>query len=324
MADIVLGLASARSPMVNFPPERWQALGKADQANTRLRGADGHVVTYQELLQSSNPAIAKGLTSSIWERQYSAAQQHITTLADTFTMVDPDVVLMMGDNQGVFIDHGNRPAIMVYRGETFPTFIQSTTATPGPPKPAISIPQPVAVGLAEHIIKSLVDQEFDIADSVGLELLESNQQRGGHEFGWAYNRLMKGQTKPIVPFILNVHYPLTTPSPKRCYEFGQAIRRAIQGWPGNERVAVIGTGGLSVGVLEEDLDRNTIAAMGNHDVQALGKLNREWLQGPTGEILLWIATAGAAGHLDMELLEYLPAYRSAGGTGCGLAFARWQ
>ena len=89
-------------------------------------------------------------------------------------------------------------------------------------------------------------------------------------------------------------------------------------------MAVIGTGGLSVGVLEEDLDRSTLAAMGDHDVQALGKLNREWLQGPTGEILLWIATAGAAGHLNMELLEYLPAYRSAGGTGCGLAFARWQ
>ena len=324
MADIVLGLASARSPMVNFPPDQWQVLGEADQANTRLRRADGHVVTYQELLQSSNPIIAKGLTSSTWERQYSAALRHITTLADTFTMVDPDVVLMIGDDQGVFIDYGNRPAIMVYRGETFPIFIQSTTVAQEPPKPALPLLQPVAVGLAQHIIKSLVDQEFDIADSTGLELLESNQQRGGHEFGWAYNRLMRRQIRPIVPFILNVHYPLTTPSPKRCYEFGQAIRRAVQGWPGNERVAVIGTGGLSVGVLEEDLDRSTLAAMGDHDVQALGKLNREWLQGPTGEILLWIATAGAAGHLNMELLEYLPAYRSAGGTGCGLAFARWQ
>ena len=152
MADIVLGLASARSPMVNFPSERWQALGEADQTNTRLLRADGHVVTYQELLQSSNPIIAKGLTSSIWERQHSAALRHITTLADTFTMVDPDVVLMMGDDQEVFIDDGNRPAIMVYRGETFPTFIQSTTATQEPPKPAIPIRQPVAVGLAEHII----------------------------------------------------------------------------------------------------------------------------------------------------------------------------
>ena len=201
-------------------------------------------------------ALVAATRAALRERQYSAAQQHITTLADTFTMVDPDVVLMMGDDQGVFIDDGNRPAIMVYRGETFPTFIQSTTANQEPSKPAIQIPQPVAVSLSEHIIKSLVDQEFDIADSAGLELLESNQQRGGHEFGWAYNRLMRNQIKPIVPFILNVHYPLTTPSPKRCYEFGQAIRRAIQEWPGNERVAVIGTGGLSVGVLEEDLDRN--------------------------------------------------------------------
>ena len=320
MADIVLGLASARSPMVNLPPERWHTLGENDKASTRLRRGNGQAVTYQELLESADPAIAEGLTPDVWEHQYAAAQGSIATLADTLTEVNPDVVLMMGDDQEVFIDGGNRPGIMVYRGAAFPTFIQSTDPT----KPATSLEQPVAVGFAEHIIRSLVDQDFDVADSVALTLLESNGGRGGHEFGWAYDRLMSNQPRPIVPFVLNVHYPPNTPSPKRFYEFGRAVRRAVQSWPGNERVAVIGTGGLSVGVLEEGLDRSALAAMASHDVDALGKLNRDWLQGPTGETLLYIASAGAAEHLKMEVLDYIPAYRSPGGTGCGLAFVRWQ
>jgi hypothetical protein len=47
------------------------------------------------------------------------------------------------------------------------------------------------------------------------------------------------------------------------------------------------------------------------------------MQGSQGEVLCWIAAAGAAEHLNMELLDYIPGYRSAAATGCGLAFARW-
>ena len=320
MADIVLGLASARSPMVNFPPERWSALGENDKASTRLRRGDGQLVSYDKLLASASPTIAEGLTSEVWERQYAAAQRSVLDVADTLLEVDPDIVLMMGDYQEVFIDGANRPGIMVYRGSAFPTYVAATD----PAKPVTSLGQPVAVGLAEHIIRSLVDQEFDVADSAALSLLESNGGKGGHEFGWAYNRLMASHPRPIVPFILNVHYPPNTPSPKRLYEFGRAVRRAVQSWSGNERVAVIGTGGLSVGVLEEELDRSILAAMGSKDIDALGELNRDRLQGPTGETLLYIATAGAAEHLKMDVLEYIPGYRSPAGTGCGMAFVRWQ
>jgi len=306
--------------MVNLSPERWAALGENDKNRTGMRRGDGQVVTYDELLASANPAIAAGLTSEIWESQYAAGQRCVSDLADSLMEVNPDVVLMMGDDQEVFVDGTNRPSILAYRGETFPTFIASTVAG----QDSERVEQPVAVGLTEHIIRSLVDQEFDVADSVALSLVESNGDKGGHEFGWAYNRLMSKHPRPIVPFILNVHYPPNTPSPKRLYEFGRAVRKAVQSWPGKQRVAVIGTGGLSVGVLDEELDRRTLAAMAAHDVEALGNLNRDRLQGPTGETLLYIAAAGAAEHLKMEVLDYVPGYRSPAGTGCGMAFVRWQ
>jgi len=48
----------------------------------------------------------------------------------------------------------------------------------------------------------------------------------------------------IVPVEINVlQHPL--PTPLRCYKLGQAVRRAVESWPGDLKVVVVGTGGLS-------------------------------------------------------------------------------
>ena len=40
----------------------------------------------------------------------------------------------------------------------------------------------------------------------------------------------------------------------------------------------------------------------------------------------WVALGGAMqrAHLKMELLDYVPVYRTPAGTGGGWAFARWR
>ena len=46
----------------------------------------------------------------------------------------------------------------------------------------------------------------------------------------------------------------------------------------------------------------------------------------TSETKNWLVVAGmlAETGLDMELLDYVPCYRSEAGTGSGMAFATWQ
>jgi hypothetical protein len=44
----------------------------------------------------------------------------------------------------------------------------------------------------------------------------------------------------------------------------------------------------------------------------------------TSETLNWIAAGGAVEHLAMDLIDYVPAYRSPAGTGVGMAFAVWR
>jgi 3-O-methylgallate 3,4-dioxygenase len=139
-----------------------------------------------------------------------------------------------------------------------------------------------------------------------------------------YQRLMKDNVVPLVPIILNVHTPPNQPTPRRLYEFGRAVRTALEAWDDKIRVAVIATGGLSVGIVDEELDRAALSGMQSRDLSMLATLPRTWMQGSQGEVLCWIATAGAVEHLEMEILDYIPGYRSPAATGCGLAFARWM
>ncbi|PKB80934.1 MAG: hypothetical protein BZY88_07465 [SAR202 cluster bacterium Io17-Chloro-G9] len=57
---------------------------------------------------------------------------------------------------------------------------------------------------------------------------------------------------------------------------------------------------------------------------ALSSLPRHRLNSENSEILNWVTAAGALEHLDMEVVDSVPVYRSPAGTGGGLGFARWQ
>ena len=59
------------------------------------------------------------------------------------------------------------------------------------------------------------------------------------------------------------------------------------------------------------------------DRESLLSLPRSKLQAGSSEILNWITAGGALEGLRMELIDYIPGYRSEGGTGVGMAFAKW-
>jgi 3-O-methylgallate 3,4-dioxygenase len=71
------------------------------------------------------------------------------------------------------------------------------------------------------------------------------------------------------------------------------------------------------------MDRLILDALQHRDKDALASLPYRWIQGPTGEIYNWIGAAGVLEQLEMEVVDYIPAYRSPAGTGCGMAFAIW-
>lgn len=77
--------------------------------------------------------------------------------------------------------------------------------------------------------------------------------------------------------------------------------------------------------MDEELDRQVVGALSTGDFDILSSLPPMRLNAAPGtpEILNWIALAGAMAPTNMELIDYLPCYRSVAGTGHGVAFGCW-
>ena len=175
------------------------------------------------------------------------------------------------------------------------------------------------------MIEYLVESEFDAGHSRYLNPDRGGRAQGGigHAFGYVYQRLMTQGNIPTVPIMVNTYYPPNQPTPKRCYDLGRAIKGAIEAWPVKARVGILASGGLSHFVVDEELDQAALKGMKDKDLVKLSQLPREKMNAGTSEIRNWIVVTGAAEHLDMDIIDYVPCYRSPAGTGCAMGFASW-
>jgi hypothetical protein len=170
------------------------------------------------------------------------------------------------------------------------------------------------------LIGALVDAEFDIARCNKLR-----EEIGvGHAFSFLYRRILPGGKLPMVPVMVNTYYPPNQPTPKRCYAFGRAVRKASNRGRVTRRSRSWPSGGLSHVVIDEEIDAMTIDGLKNKKPEMLFKLPRERLRGGTSEILNWVALAGAMEDRELKYFEYVTTYRSPAATGCGMAFAYWM
>jgi 3-O-methylgallate 3,4-dioxygenase len=167
----------------------------------------------------------------------------------------------------------------------------------------------------------LGDADFDLAISKRLPAGEGE----GHAMAYVHRHVMDARAPvPIVPVFLNTYYPPNQPAPRRCYRLGEAVRRAVETFPGDSRIGVLASGGLSHFLVDEDMDRAILKALADKDSAFLQALPRKKLQAGSSEILNWIAVAGAAEGIDLDWFEYVPGYRTPAGTGTGMSFATWR
>jgi OH-DDVA oxygenase len=175
--------------------------------------------------------------------------------------------------------------------------------------------------LAEHIIRSLVGDEFDVAQASSL---------GGrgipHAYGFVYRRLFSDAPPASVPLILNVGYPFNRPTVRRCLALGRALERALSAWNGADRVALVASGGLTHFVIDEELDRTVLGAIASGDEEALSRIPEDRFQSGTAEIKNWLPVAAAmnARGRRFRLVDYVPCYRSEAGTGNAMGFGYWD
>lgn len=89
-------------------------------------------------------------------------------------------------------------------------------------------------------------------------------------------------------------------------------------------MAVIASAGMSRFIVDEEIDRLVLKALQEKDARTLCPMPKNRLLSAAAEIKGWVTLGGTVDHLEMELIDYLPVYRTPAGTGGGWAFARWQ
>ena len=318
MAEIVLGIGTSHSPQLSVRAADWAVLREKDEHDPRL--------DYNGLLQRAKKGLDAELTSEKFRGRDEACQKAIQTLGNILKSARVDVVVIFGDDQHEQFQDDNMPTFAVYHGKSL-TVVAHSGRNPAAWKTieergwAETAPEyETGYPLAEHLIRSLVNDEFDIA--------RCNQLRKeigvGHAFSFLYRRVLPGGNLPMVPVMVNTYYPPNQPTPKRCYAFGQAVRKAIESWDTDKRVAVMASGGLSHVVIDEEIDQMTIEALKNKKPEGLWRLPRERLWGGTSEILNWVALGGVVESMELKYLEYVTTYRSPAATGCGMGFAYWM
>jgi aromatic ring-opening dioxygenase catalytic subunit (LigB family) len=168
-----------------------------------------------------------------------------------------------------------------------------------------------------HVANYLVRHEFD------LTICEDMKIDHGI-YSWLPYVATPPWPAPVLPLAVNmVRHPI--PTSVRLRRLGEAIRAAIASYPGNARVAVIATGGMShqisgarFGMANEEWDRYFLAHL-KDDLDRLVAVPQEEMMRIGGteasELALWFAMRGALSDVVHHVYDF---YTFPQITGCGV------
>ena len=215
---------------------------------------------------------------------------------------DVDTVIVIGD------DHYCK-----FGPQCLPQFLIGIGDLEGPEEPWLNIQRyafPNNVGLATHIMNTGFDQGFD----------------------WAVAKTLTLDHGTMVPVHLAVKpkdsgmksIPIYTASgvepllrTQRAFDLGKSIASAISSYEGDERVAILGTGGIShfvgtrqMGYINEEFDQMVLDYVREGNVQALIDMDDKYVEETAGngafEIRNWIIAMSVMQASGADLICYEP------------------
>src|SRR3989442_8396013 len=174
MADIVLGIGTSHTPMLTLSADLWPSYARNDQRNPELAfPPHGLVMPYQEALDSVAPdrrAHYRG--TEPFQAQAEACQRSLDDLSSTLGAVNPDITVIIGDDQDEWFFEDNMPALAVYWGESAPLIPRKVPPGSRDPEVAEAIMRgygdvpmdvPVASRFGRFLIEYLIEHDFDVA-----------------------------------------------------------------------------------------------------------------------------------------------------------------
>jgi gallate dioxygenase len=217
----------------------------------------------------------------------------------------PDVLFVVYNDHvtSFFFDHYSAFALGI--GESYAVADEGGGVRALPPVKAHT-------GLAHHIGAALVADEFDMSFFQGKPL--DHGCFSPLSMMWPHEPAWPGKIVPLQVGVLQ--FPV--PSALRCYKLGQSLRKAIESYPEDLKVALVATGGLSHQVHGEragfnntawderfldliEKDPVTLTRMTQADYARLGGMEG-------AEVIMWLVMRGAlsANIKCLHRTYYLP------------------
>ena len=298
MAKLIGCLAMSHAPQLMLNPDHWALLNNREKE--RL---------------PDKPELDRETVDVKWAK-WNGCMEAIAKLRQKLEAFDPDVVIVVGDDQHENLVDDNMPPFSIFTGEEVEASVSLRYLNQ--PKSENRTKYRVDAKLAGALVAGLMDEGFDPAYS------KRTRYDGG--LGHAFARVLKFLTpdasRRIIPVMVNTYYP-PAPSAHRCAQFGVALAKLIGRFPSADRVVVIASGGLSHTKIDEQLDERFIRALQHNDTADMSAIPASVLVEGTSEIRNWIVTAAAA-NCSGTMVDYFPLYRTRTGVGCAMGFAYWQ
>ncbi|WP_066364611.1 extradiol ring-cleavage dioxygenase [Herbidospora mongoliensis] len=240
----------------------------------------------------------------------------ILAFRETLTRARADVLVMVGSDHFHQLWLDNMPQFLVGKAPFYDANFYNEEREFGLPRMLLKGHEE----LSSHILRGGLDEGFDLAFS--------NELRIDHSITCPIITLRPEADLPIVPIYTNIFAP-PLPRPGRFVELGHSIRRLIDTWPSDLRVAVIGTGHLSLELggprqfgphgPDPEFDRKAVEWISSGDIErALAEVTLDSLWTPGNathgfmDFMLMMGVAGEGAKADyvdtLDLFHTMEAY----------------
>jgi Catalytic LigB subunit of aromatic ring-opening dioxygenase len=313
MAEALAGFATSHATAL-MEPEEWQGV------RTLLRGIYAKHFG-AEPPPGPQPYDDEGFDDAARRfAKIEAAQEHIS---QRLTELAPDLLIIIGNDQDENFGAFGAPQFAIYTGDQalVNDRMSQTSQT-------YQCDRPFALELLGHLLNS------------GFDVAQMWEPHGGalsaHAFTQIAHRFLPDAQTAILPVFVNAVTPPFAP-PRRYFQFGRALRSALQHIGEGKRVVLCSSGGLShftvaqftlagyqgphmMGTICSEFDQGLLAAIRSADFERIAAHSAdelvangdsEFLQGIT---LLGTLPDGAI----PEVLEYEPIYRALTGVWAAL------
>ncbi len=205
--------------------------------------------------------------------------------------LQPDVAIVVYNDHGADFTFDKYPTFAIGVADSYAIADEGFGTRPLPPVRGDA-------DFSIHLVESLIDQEFDL--TVCQELAVE------HGFlvpmNLCFEHDAQGWPVAAVPLQVNVvQHPL--PTGRRCFSLGRALRKAVETYPGELKVVVLGTGGMShqlqgkrFGYMNEAFDRMFLDEL-EANPEKLAAMSHQELMEQAGaeavELIMWHVMRGA-------------------------------